>query len=195
MNPQIKRAIAYHANQLAKNFGLQAADKEDIQQELTLKALTIIEDFEEGEASLATYIKRCLENKASDIARDLRGLGPLGHTNDASAAMDMQAYYNDTADRNENHTPFTVSMGGQLQNVSACDHEHQLPLKMDVAAAFSALTPRQRQIAELLEDGKNQGQIAEVLGIAQQTVNRRLKKIKNAFQNIYENYDFRGCEK
>ncbi len=73
MDNRITQAINYHTYQLAKNFGLQEADIEDVRQDLIFKALTIVEDFVEGEASLVTYVKRCLENKAADIARELGG--------------------------------------------------------------------------------------------------------------------------
>lgn len=184
MNPQIIRTIAFHANQLAKNFGLQAADKEDIRQELIVKALSIIEDFEEGEASLVTYIKRCLENKASDIARDLRKLPPTMNTDDASTAMDTQEQYRYSADRREEYVPFVVSMGGRLQSLSSCNHEHHVPLKMDIEAKLLILTPRQKEILEGLEEGKTQEQIAEKLGVTKQTINEQIMGIRTAFSEF-----------
>ena len=178
---QVELAINYFTNRLARSFRLQPADRDDVRQELTLKALIIIEDFEEGEASLVTYTKRCLENKASDIARDLRNLPPITNCNDASTAMDIEEQYSYSADRKEDHVPLVVSMGSQLQHVSACNHEHDLPLKMDIEAILPTLTPRQRQIVDLLEDGKNQEQIAEKLLLTQPRITQIIQDIQKKF--------------
>lgn len=186
MNPKILQAITYHANQLAKNFGLQAAEKEDIQQELTLKALTVIHDFEEGNASLVTYVKRCLTNKASDIARELRDLAPVINSDEASVAMELQALYKYTADRHTDYVPLTVSMGEDLRQLALCEHEHNLPLKMDVDVLWVTLTPRQKQIAELLEDGKTLDQIAEQLGVAKQTIHEHIRQFRKIFKNCHK---------
>ncbi len=187
MNIKISQAINYHTNQLAKNFRLQEADKEDIRQELIVKALTIIEDFEEGEASLVTYVKRCLDNKASDIARDLQGLPPKVNSDDALTALDLEEQYKYSADRNEDYTPLTVSMGGQLQHLSACDHEYDLELKLDIEAIMPTLTSRQKEIIELLEEGKTQEQIAEILGTHENTVYNQIQGIRKKFIHLVEN--------
>ena len=184
MDAKILHTINYHTNQLAKNFGLQEADKEDVRGKLTLKALSIIEDFEEGEASLVTYVKRCLENKASDIARQLRGLPPTVNNNNAMTTLDIEEEYKYSTDRSEDYVPLTISMGGQLQHLSVCDHEHDLKLKLDIEAIMSTLTPRQIEIVEMLEDGKTQEQIAEILGDAQQRISEQINTLRTIFQKL-----------
>ena len=184
MDTKIIQAINYHTHQLAKNFGLQEVDKEDVRGELTLKALTIIEKFKEGEASLVTYVKRCLENKASDIARVLRGLPPKVNCDDASRALEVGECYKYSGERKEGEVfiPLTLSLGGQLQYLSPCDHEYSLSLKMDVETVTLNLTARQKQIAERLEDGKSQEQIAKELGIAPQTIGGHMSKLRRIFK-------------
>ena len=184
---QIELAINYYTNRLARSFRLQPADRDDVRQELMLKALIIIQNFKEGEASLFTFSKQCLQNKVSDIARQLRALPPTTNCNDASTAMDIQQQYNYSADRREDYTPLTVSMGGQLQHLSACDHEYRLPLKMDIEALLPTLTPRQRRILEMLEDGKTQDQIAEKTGMEQQRISEEIQQIRIIFQKFKKN--------
>lgn len=183
MDSRITQAINYHAYQLAKNFGLQEADIEDVRQDLIFKALTIIEDFVEGEASLVTYVKRCLENKAADIARELGGLPPKVNCDDAARALDVGEHYKYSGERKEGqvYAPLILSLGSQLQYLSPCDHEHNMPLKMDLEPKLENLTPRQKQVAELLEDGLTQERIAEKLGISQKNINKHIRNIRRRF--------------
>lgn len=180
MDNRITQAINYHTYQLAKNFGLREADIEDVQQDLIVKALTVIEGFVEGEASMVTYVKRCLENKATDIARELGGLPPKVNCDDAARALDVGENYKYSGERKEDevYIPLILSLGGQLQYLSPCNHEHNLPLKMDLEPKLENLTPRQKQVAELLEDGLTQEQIAEKLGISQKNINKHIGNIR-----------------
>lgn len=191
MDTKISQTVNYHTNQLTKNFGLQETVKEDVRGELTLKALTIIEaitedmeDFEEGEASMVTYVKRCLDNKASDIARDFQGFPPKVNNDNALIALDIEERYKNSANRNEDYTPLTVSMDGQLQHLSVCDHEHDLELKMDIEETMSALTPRQKDIVEMLEEGKTQEQIAEMLNVSERHIRNLISEIREKFRKL-----------
>lgn len=184
MDNRITQAINYHTYQLAKNFRLQEADIEDVQQDLVFKALTIIEDFEEGEASLVTYVKRCLENKAADIARELGSLPPKVNCDDAARALDVGEHYKYSGKRKEGeiYDPLTLSLGGQLQHLSPCDHEYNMPLKMDLEPKLENLTPRQKQVTELLEDGLTQEQIAAILEISQPTLHEHVRSLRRIFE-------------
>lgn len=68
--PKIRQAINYHTNRLARTFRLQSADKDDVRQELTLKALEIMQYYSRDiRAAIETYTKHALSRKAVDIAR------------------------------------------------------------------------------------------------------------------------------
>ena len=72
LTPKIKQAINYHTNNLARTFHLQFADKEDVRQELTLKALQAAKSHTyDMNANIETYIKQAIFRKAIDLARTI----------------------------------------------------------------------------------------------------------------------------
>jgi RNA polymerase sigma factor (sigma-70 family) len=53
-------------------------------------------------------------------------------------------------------------------------------------AFLQLLTGELRRIYDLHEEGKSQDEIASVMGVSQDTIHRRLKKIKEDFRLFYE---------
>ena len=53
-------------------------------------------------------------------------------------------------------------------------------------AFLDLLTGEMRQIYDLFDEGKSQDEIAAIIGKSQDTVHRRLKKIKEDFRSFYE---------
>lgn len=53
-------------------------------------------------------------------------------------------------------------------------------------AFLEALTGELRRIYDLYDEGKTQDEIAHMMGVSQDTVHRRLKKIKEDFRLFYE---------
>lgn len=69
ITPQIEQAINYYTNRLGRSFRLQPADKDDIRQELTLKALEAIQSHNDDMgANSETYTRQALRHKAVDLA-------------------------------------------------------------------------------------------------------------------------------
>ena len=56
-------------------------------------------------------------------------------------------------------------------------------------AFLQLLTGELRRIYDLHEEGKSQDEIASVMGVSQDTIHRRLKKIKEDFRSFYEGFD------
>jgi RNA polymerase sigma factor (sigma-70 family) len=53
-------------------------------------------------------------------------------------------------------------------------------------AFLDVLTGELRRIYDLYDEGKSQHEIAHLMGVSQDTVHRRLKKIKEDFRLFYE---------
>jgi RNA polymerase sigma factor (sigma-70 family) len=53
-------------------------------------------------------------------------------------------------------------------------------------AFLDVLTGELRRIYDLYDEGKSQHEIAHLMGVSQDTVHRRLKKIKEDFRVFYE---------
>ncbi len=56
-------------------------------------------------------------------------------------------------------------------------------------AFLQLLSAELRRIYDLHEEGKSQDEIASVMGVSQDTIHRRLKKIKEDFRLFYEGFD------
>jgi len=53
-------------------------------------------------------------------------------------------------------------------------------------AFLDVLTGELRRIYDLYDEGKSQHEIAHLMGVSQDTVHRRLKKIKEDFRSFYQ---------
>ena len=62
------------------------------------------------------------------------------------------------------------------------DPQPNLYLRLDLEAALKKLPPRQRQAIELAAAGHNQEEIAQILGIRQQSANELLEKARAALK-------------
>jgi RNA polymerase sigma factor (sigma-70 family) len=58
--------------------------------------------------------------------------------------------------------------------------------RQKAVAFLDLLTGELRRIYELYDEGKTQDEIAHMMGVSQDTVHRRLKKIKEDFRSFYE---------
>jgi RNA polymerase sigma factor (sigma-70 family) len=56
-------------------------------------------------------------------------------------------------------------------------------------AFLDVLTGELRRIYDLYDEGKTQDEIAHMMGVSQDTIHRRLKKIKEDFRAFYEGFD------
>jgi RNA polymerase sigma factor (sigma-70 family) len=71
----------------------------------------------------------------------------------------------------------------------ACDPEVVAEKKefIQKAEAFlDVLTGELRRIYDLYDEGKSQHEIAHMMGVSQDTIHRKLKKIKEDFRSFYE---------
>jgi DNA-directed RNA polymerase specialized sigma24 family protein len=69
---QIQQTINYHTDRLSRIFRLQAADRDDVRQELTLKALEAMRCHRrEMLANVETYTKQAICRRAVDLMRGM----------------------------------------------------------------------------------------------------------------------------
>ena len=74
--------------------------------------------------------------------------------------------------------------GFPLEPFAACINTAQIREKAE--AFLQLLSAELRRIYDLHEEGKSQDEIADVMGVSQDTIHRRLKKIKEDFRMFYE---------
>jgi DNA-directed RNA polymerase specialized sigma24 family protein len=69
---QIWQTITFHTNRLGRMFRLQPADRDDVRQELTLKALEAMRCYRpDMNASIITYTKQAVCRRAIDLIREM----------------------------------------------------------------------------------------------------------------------------
>lgn len=73
ISPQIRESINYHTNRLSRIFRLQPVDRDDVRQELTLKALEAMKCHRQDmNAGVETYTKQAICRRAVDLMREMR---------------------------------------------------------------------------------------------------------------------------
>jgi len=168
--------ITSKVNQLVKTYGLKADYREAIIQDLSVKALQAQRAYSPKGATIDTYVKRCITNAVADIARALQDAPQYANAEDILAITEM-----DERHRNRNK-PLTISTGTDLQHLATAPRD--LSLKMDIETVLATLTPRQRYIVQMLEEGRTQRQIAKKLYIAQPTLNEQIGSIRRIFEQF-----------
>jgi len=189
LNAKIQETIEYHTSMLAKNFNLQTTDKDDVRQELTLKILEVMEDFQEGNASLVTYAKTCLANKAADLARQFQNASPFANADGLLNLDEVEDDYRRQADPNESYQPLTIGMGSSLEQLITSTHEHDLDLKLDIEAMLEKLSPRQKMICKMLMAGHTQEEVAKKLQCSQPTICREIQHVRFMFEKNLLRYE------
>jgi len=187
LNAKIQNTIEYHTSMLAKNFNLQATDKDDVRQELTVKALEVMGDFQEGDASLITFVKTCLANKAADLARQFRDAPPSANADSLLGLGEVQNDYMRQTDPNESYLPLTIGMGSSLEQLTTSPHEHNSDLKLDIEAMLEKLSPRQKMICKMLMAGHTQEEIVDATGFSIRTIRNEISKLKPVFHQFLKN--------
>lgn len=76
------------------------------------------------------------------------------------------------SNRYETHDPHTAA--------------ERIEFREKAEAFLQLLSVELRRIYDMHEEGKSQDEIADVMGVSQDTIHRRLKKIKEDFRLFYE---------
>lgn len=162
---------------LAREYELQTADREDLEQDMLLEVLERKHTFEPEKASPQTFLRMVMygrgrkflrtrqrESAPVDAATSLYDLTPDG--NGKTVAM------HETFDRAR-----VLSALGRGQP----DWPARADMSMDAEKIFSSLSGQQREICHLLVQ-MSERSIAKRLGFSRERVTEELGRIRNAFR-------------
>ncbi len=181
---KIQEAMEYHTRKIAKTCKLDAQSTDDVRQGLRLKALEAQREYTPKGASLVTFIKTCLANKAADLVRQLSDSPTLVNAESLVEAEDIQNEYRRRRSSNKTYKPLTVSMGLRLEQLteelSVCD----LDLKKDIENVLERLSPRQKTICQLLMAGYTQAEIAVRVNLKKSRVSEIIRQLRPYFWGL-----------
>jgi len=187
MNEQTRKYAAerahFKARQLLGKYGFTEADFEDLQQELLLHVLKHLPNFDSGKASIrvfvTTLIDKRIANLVEDQEADCRDWRRVERSLDdpvpdeGEDGEDGMASFGDTISEDQ---------GDARLGVARHSREDRADLAMDLARALQRLTPRDRQLCELLKEYTAE-ETARLAGVDRSHVHRRIKAIREVFTN------------
>lgn len=155
-------------NHLEKRFGRQGADEDFILSGCLnhwyLKRHTY---RPEGEANPQTYMARVVKNYLMSLLR--KDLAEKRKIDRLSESLDRPI--------DPENPEFTL-----LDKVSADLSPKDFRLQLDVKAALSKLSPRQRDICHLLKRKATKTDVAHELGLNRDTIHREIRRIREIFR-------------
>lgn len=160
IDPAVAAVIRRKASRLVGRAGLRVQDREDVEQQLTLRVLEREGAFDPRRGTWRAFVRRVVDRHGENLVRARRAAkryaGPLEPLTEEAAAGD----------------------GGVDARV----------LAGDVAVAIAALPDGLRRVAELVRAG-TVADAARALGIARATVYARLREIgsRPRFQKLVGN--------
>jgi len=150
---------------LAKNSWFKGMDFDDLLQECLVHWLLQRAKFHQDKGgSIRTFLSKVLSNRLQEILREqLTDRRKAFHL--AESLEKLQAGEETT----------------QLEINPTYENFADLGLRLDMESVLKTLTPRQREICALLEQGYPVQQIAVMLGRPRSTVRDEIKRIREAF--------------
>lgn len=172
------RCIRRKAKQLVGRAGLTNSDRDDLEQDLTVKLLEAFSKFDPDIADWKAFVKTVVERHAANLLREQRA---------EKRSASRQSSLHTIVDHDEFGIPTTLGD-------SFTEHEHDartgadsrgdidlLELREDVATVIASLPEDLREICDRLKhDGARQ--VARDLNMPQTTICRRIETIREHFE-------------
>jgi RNA polymerase sigma-70 factor (ECF subfamily) len=175
------RLIKHKAWQLVGRAGFTKADREDIEQDLTVDLLHRLPQFNPDRGSLHTFIarvvdngvRRLIEHRAAPM-RDYRSC-PFSLNDRIQGDEGEQAERGEQVDENT----YLESIGqpaGPLAN--------KVALQIDLEHLLTTLTPELRDLWARVADGQNFTEISRETGIPRGTLYDRMKQLRGLAERV-----------
>jgi RNA polymerase sigma-70 factor, ECF subfamily len=167
-----RHRIRRKARQLIGMAGLRPADREDLEQELTLRLWRGLRDFNPALGNSSAFVATVLERAANSILR-LRN-SEKRYCRHVRQLMTTPVFDDEDSESTE---------GAAEIAVAGDSHEAAVDLAHDVAVVLNRLPPSLRTLAE---DLKHRG-ISEIVihsELARSTIYTRVAKLRAAFQSL-----------
>ena len=188
---KISNHLMVKMNWVGRIHRLKRPDREDILQELSIRALEAKKRYISGSASLSTYVKTQIGYRAVDLARERYNASKQLHREEAFQIIEVDDFHRDHLNRRKSFKPLTMVTGKILEEFAADSHEHDIPEKIDIETIWPSLTEKQQRIVTFLEDGKTHQQIADRMGIRRSTVTRHVSRLKKKFEKLGKQMNFK----
>ena len=179
LNDYAKRLIRIKARQLIGRAGLRACDREDIEQELTLRLLEQAQRFDPARGSLHTFVARVLDSAAAMLLRHRRRLKRAAGYRAASleAAGDrgdtephcLRDVLSEADLRRHTGTPPSDALDG-LERTEALDH------------VLRRMPPRLRDVCRRLA-ASNASAVARQMGISRRQLRKLVAEVRRYFED------------
>jgi len=165
LDSYVMERIDFLVRKLARQYGLQEGDWEDVRQDLTVGVLEAAAKFDPARASWHTFASRALSMCYKRFCRDAAGRREctVGDLLNASSSEDPSA---SEAYESRSYTPDPDSA-------------------LDIPEILKKLPPRTRQVCELLQT-MDRAEVARTLAISRVAVHLHVKKAREVFERAFQ---------
>ena len=171
--------IKYKARQLVGKAGFTWADRDDLEQELTLDLLRRLPKYNPERAQRNTFIARVVEHKIASLI-DAQKAGIRDYRRCCCSLNDPfeedDGYLVERLDRLDQEA-YLLRTGAQARPA-----EERAALALDVATVLEQLPPELRQLCQRLQ-AETVSEIARDLGVPRGTLYDSIKKLRKIFED------------
>lgn len=185
-HPYVQNMIRFKAREMARQFGLCDADRDDIEQELRLDILKRAERYDSAKSSIATFSNRIITHRIASLIQERQA-----ECRDWRLEISLQEQCPDQNDGEATWEDFLDGEGnlGPVKTRLSPDHE-AADMRMDIAHLLNLLSPEQRAFCLRLRE-QTVAEIAAETGIPASTLYDLRRKLRLIFKDLHSNLGFR----
>lgn len=177
INPIIISTVRRKARKLIKNKCFLSSDLEDLEQELMIDLLSKLIHYDSSKSSLQTFTQNIIENKASNMIRDIS-------RKKRGSQMAICSLYEPIGIGDNKDEAYllidTISADSRFYEYSISDLTRQLEFEFDVRQVINKLPDNLGKLCKLLQI-MTVAEIAEETGTSRNTVYKALKMLRTIF--------------
>lgn len=177
INPTIISTVRKKARKLIKHKCFLSSDLEDLEQELMIDLLSKLIHYDSSKSSLQTFTQNIIENKASNLIRDIS-------RKKRGSQMAICSLYEPIGIGDNKDEAYllidTISADSSFYEYSISDLTRQLEFEFDVRQVINKLPVNLGKLCELLQI-MTVAEIAEETGTSRNTVYKALKMLREIF--------------
>ena len=177
INPTIISTVRKKARKLIKHKCFLSSDLEDLEQELMIDLLSKLIHYDSSKSSLQTFTQNIIENKASNLIRDIS-------RKKRGSQMAICSLYEPIGVGDNKDEAYllidTISADSSFYEYSISDLTRQLEFEFDVRQVINKLPDNLGKLCKLLQI-MTVAEIAEETGTSRNTVYKALKMLRTIF--------------
>jgi RNA polymerase sigma-70 factor (ECF subfamily) len=177
INPIIISTVRKKARKLIKHKCFLSSDLEDLEQELMIDLLSKLIHYDSSKSSLQTFTQNIIENKASNMIRDIS-------RKKRGSQMAICSLYEPIGVGDNKDEAYllidTISADSSFYEYSISDLTRQLEFEFDVRQVINKLPDNLGKLCKLLQI-MTVAEIAEETGTSRNTVYKALKMLRTIF--------------